>query len=232
LPCLHKLFFILRYHTFILLFLVCFSFLSHGQFSKKFEATDADTLNRTRISEKVIRFFDNDEPGITGWSVWGGYSFFSIEYWGKTPNATLGTFGLRYERKFLHFYDHVLKYSMNLNLLASYSYPRFTGDRERTSLNGIGITPVGLQFNFKDRQPVQPFLRTSGGIMQMEKAFPNELGRQFNFTFELGTGVEIMVARETSLTLGYSFHHLSNAETAVFNPGIDSNLFYFGLTIY
>lgn len=229
---MHKQLFISRYLTLILLFLVFLPSLSYSQFSKEFETIDIDTLNRTSIPGKIIRFYDKDEPGIAGWSVWGGYSFFSIEYWGKTPDATFGTFGLRYERKFLHFYNHVLKYSMNLNLLASYSYPRFTGDHERTSLNGIGITPLGLQFNFKDQHPVQPFLRTSGGIMQMEKAFPNELGRQFNFTFELGTGVEFMIARETSLTLGYSFHHLSNAETAVFNPGVDSNLFYFGLTIY
>ena len=73
----------------------------------------------------------------------------------------------------------------------------------------------------------QPFLNTQGGFLYFTEQVPVPESSQFNFTFSFGAGVQAFRGAR-ALTLGYKFHHISNAQTGHYNPGIDSNLFYFG----
>jgi hypothetical protein len=43
--------------------------------------------------------------------------------------------------------------------------------------------------------------------------------------------VQFFTASRRSFTIGYKYHHLSNAETGTINPGIDSNIIYLGFSI-
>jgi hypothetical protein len=54
----------------------------------------------------------------------------------------------------------------------------------------------------------------------------------FNFTFDFGAGAQYFYLPKRAFTAGYMFHHLSNAETALHNPGIDNNIIFGGLSWY
>lgn len=173
-----------------------------------------------------------DEAHVHEFTLWGGYAFDSFKLWGKTPDATVGQFGLGYNRKFLRVGNQLFKYRLTLNLFSKITYPEFESDRNRASLSGFGITPLGLRINFLQNRNVQPFLDTAGGILLFDNPFPDARGKKFNYTLGLGGGTEFQLNSGTSLSLGYRYFHISNGETGEVNPGIDSSFFFLALTFY
>ena len=181
-----------------------------------------------------VQIISPETMGISEFSFWGGYSFHSNKgIWGKTSGAQLELFGLRYNRKFLSFpKNKILEYTLEFNLLASYRYPAFTQEAARTSISGVGLAPVGFQFNWRQDKKLQPFLKSAAGFLYFKNPFPDHRGVKFNFTLEAGGGIELLLTDHTSLTFGYKYHHLSNGDTGEVNPGIDSNVFYGAITIF
>jgi hypothetical protein len=90
---------------------------------------------------------------------------------------------------------------------------------------GEGISPAGFQWNFLPRRKVQPFFIGHGGYMYSTHAIPVYSAGSFNFTFDLGAGIEVFRSRTRSIRAEYRYHHISNDNTAIYNPGIDSGLF-------
>lgn len=162
-----------------------------------------------------------------------GYSFASTKgFWGKIPKATLSIYTIRYNRKLVTYNTkHLLEYTAEANLAANYTLTS-TDRYQADSYSGFGITPLGFQFNFNQHNIVQPFIKSSAGFIYFKKPFPDNRGVQFNLTLELGAGIEIMVLDNISLSLGYKYHHMSNGQAGQINPGIDSNIFYTGITIF
>jgi opacity protein-like surface antigen len=126
---------------------------------------------------------------------------------------------------------HLLEYTAEANVAANYTLTN-TIRYQAGSYSGIGIAPLGFQFNLNQHSIVQPFIKSSTGFMYFKKPFPDNRGVQFNFTLELGAGVEIMVLDNLSLSVGYKYHHMSNGQLGEINPGVDSNIFYTGFTIF
>lgn len=92
---------------------------------------------------------------------------------------------------------------------------------------GQALSPVGLQWNFLPSRRLQPFLIAHGGYMYSTQAIPVEYAGSFNFTFDFGAGIELYQTRSRSVRLEYRYHHISNHDTADFNPGIDNGLLQF-----
>lgn len=163
----------------------------------------------------------------------GGYSFHSTKgFWGKIPDATLSIFALRYNRKlFIYKNKHILEYVGEVNLAANYELVA-TSESQPGSYSGFGAAPLGFQLNLNHDKVVQPFFKSSAGFMLFKKRFPDKRGTMFNFTLELGGGLEFVIAENFSFTLGYKYHHMSNGQFGQINPGIDSNIFYSGMTIF
>ncbi|MEL7834694.1 acyloxyacyl hydrolase [Fodinibius sp. Rm-B-1B1-1] len=162
-----------------------------------------------------------------------GYSFASTKgFWGKIPEATLSIYTIRYNRKLATYNNrHLLEYVTEANLAANYTLsdtPRYRSG----SFSGFGITPIGFQLNINQNNIIQPFFKSSAGFMYFKKPFPDERGVPFNFTLELGGGIEVMVLENISLSAGYKYHHMSNGQFGEVNPGVDSNIFYTGFTIF
>jgi opacity protein-like surface antigen len=89
---------------------------------------------------------------------------------------------------------------------------------------GEAMSPVGFQFNLRPRHKTQPFLIGHGGYMYSTQPVPiNEAG-SFNFTFDLGIGVELFRTKTRSIRAEYRYHHISNHNTSNSNPGIDNGL--------
>ena len=90
---------------------------------------------------------------------------------------------------------------------------------------GEAISPVGMQWNFFPRRKTQVFFEGHGGYMYSTRQIPVDNAGSFNFTFDLGAGIEIYRSKTRSIRAEYRLHHISNHGTAEFNPGIDNGLF-------
>lgn len=163
-----------------------------------------------------------------------GYSANSTRgFWGKIPSASLRVFGLRYNRKIIRVNNrHTIEYVAELNVPIKYKLVDTSHHYGTGKFYGFGITPLGFQFNWRTKNTIQPFLKTSTGFMYLDRRFPDDRGTRFNFTLELGGGVEIMLGEHLSFSAGYKYHHMSNFFFGEINPGVDSNIFYTGITVF
>ena len=181
-------------------------------------------------------------------SVWGGFAPDIPRVFGGSRKSTFGEIGLRYSRRIATTENLALKYQIDFIPLAIINYEqerifRLTPttidvDRDSTTAYGAGLTPINFQLNFRRRSKIQPFITAEAGLLIFNKPIPddrsplrpNQVGRQFNFTLAGGGGVEFLTDDARSYTVGFKFHHISNASTGNINPGFDQNLFYFGYT--
>ena len=90
---------------------------------------------------------------------------------------------------------------------------------------GEAMSPVGMQWNFRPRHALQPILDWHAGTMYSTQPIPINFAGSFNFTVDAGAGVEFYRTRNQSIRAEYRYHHISNADSAAQNPGIDSGLF-------
>lgn len=188
----------------------------------------------TTAQTSRVRWVKNEQR-LHEYALWGGYSFDSLRMLGKTSNATLSLMGGRYNRKLLTTGSALLEYSAEMSFYASYSFPetRSGVHREETAtVSGIGLNPLGFQLNFRKRKTVQPFFKSTAGMMFFTRPFPDRRGTRSNFTFGVGGGLEFILTANSSFSLGFTFFHLSNGETGQINPGVDSSLFFGAFTFY
>ena len=82
-----------------------------------------------------------------------------------------------------------------------------------------GVTPLGMQVNFRNGHRLQPFFDAHGGMLYFTRQEPVPDSSQFNFTFNFGTGLQVFTGERSSLLVGYKYHHISNNNTAPENPG-------------
>jgi hypothetical protein len=106
----------------------------------------------------------------------------------------------------------------------------YSGTCGRRWTVGTAMSPVGLQWNFLPRRILQPFADGHGGYMYSTRPIPVSEAGAFNFTFDLGAGVEWFRSPSQSIRAEYRYHHISNKDTAEENPGIDSGLFELSYT--
>ncbi|MGO9636654.1 MAG: acyloxyacyl hydrolase, partial [Terracidiphilus sp.] len=90
---------------------------------------------------------------------------------------------------------------------------------------GEGISPIGMQWNFLPHRKLQPFFIGHGGYMYSTQPIPVPEAGSFNFTFDMGAGLELYRSGTRSVRAEYRYHHISNHNTANQNPGIDNGLF-------
>jgi opacity protein-like surface antigen len=183
-----------------------------------------------------------DEAGKNEFGVWGGFSPDSstiFKGFGRTDDARFGIVSARYARRFNNSDSVNLKYTIDATPLAVLSdksllpvlVPIGTGvpaRRERETYYGAGIAPLGLQINFRPRKKAQPFVGGSGGFLYFNKTLQEGFGTRFNYTADIGGGVEFRLREGRAFTVGYKYYHISNGKRGIVNPGIDNNLFYVG----
>lgn len=207
---------------------ICILFISLGTGSTALANLSQDsTLTVEDISPKP-----SASQQLNELSFWAGFAFDSYRLWGTTPDATLQSYGLQYNRKLFRWKGAQLEYNLLISAYSKFSYPEFKVGRPRNTLSGVGVTPLGFQVNFFDSATIQPFLNSSGGFMLLDDPFPDQRGEKFNFTFSLGSGLEFMLSNSISLSVGLKYHHISNGDMGQVNPGIDSAVFYSSLTIF
>jgi hypothetical protein len=172
--------------------------------------------------------------GTNQFGFWVGYSPKSFVFEGTSEDRQLFLLNLQYARVLYATRPITLKYTAEVVPVAI-EKQRSESFVSRGELQfdpggtayGAGLSPLGVQVNFGAKK-VQPFLNGSAGFLYFDRQVPLRESSQFNFTYTGGAGVEIFVGPGHSLTLGWKYHHLSNAETGTLNPGIDSGVLYAG----
>lgn len=185
----------------------------------------------------------DEETPTHEFTVWGGISPDSSTVFkgtGRTKDARFGVVAARYARRFNNNDTVNLKYTFDAIPVAVLNYPDTdlpvagavipAGFGERRTAYGFGISPLGLQVNFRPRKKVQPFVEATGGLLYLDKRVPRFTGTRFQFTANVGAGIEFMLANKRSVTVGYKYFHISNGDRGATNPGFDNNLFYVGYT--
>jgi hypothetical protein len=109
---------------------------------------------------------------------------------------------------------------------------RYTSTGRRAYSYGIGGSPIGAQVNLVHYRHVEPFLTSGGGFLYFNHRMFGTT-QQFNFTAQLGGGVQLFTSsRRTAIDLGYKYHHISNANLGNQNPGLDSHMLFIGLSLF
>ncbi len=177
--------------------------------------------------------------GTTELGAWLGYSPNSPQLIGVTSDRQLWLLNLQYARVIGSTPNLALKYVFEIVPMALVRQPVETPllsggflrdpNRHHTTYGG-GANPIGFQLNLRRGHKLQPFFSTHGGFLYFAEQVPVLDSSQFNFTFSFGAGAQVFTSGRTSVSFGYKFHHVSNANTGFRNPGIDSNLFFVGFS--
>jgi hypothetical protein len=94
----------------------------------------------------------------------------------------------------------------------------------------LGITPL-LKFTLPLTRSLHPFLEGGVGIITQQFNNPR-VPHSFNFTPQVGVGLDIAVASRWGVTVAYRFRHSSNASLVEPNPGLNVNFFQAGITYF
>jgi len=166
--------------------------------------------------------------------VWGGGSVASSTMIGKWTDFDFGLLAFRYARMLWRNDAVSLAWTADAIPLALISLdrggsPDNTGGPKDT-VYGAGIAPIGLRLAYEGFAHWRPYFASSVGFLMFEERIP-ATGTKFNYTWEFGVGTQLFLTETQAITLGYEFHHLSNAYSGEENPGFDSNVLYAGWTM-
>ncbi len=176
------------------------------------------------------------DPGTNQVGVWAGYSPDNPTLIGRSTNRPFFEFNVHYARVLRTGDNWSMKYIAEIIPVAVIKQPREGTDAngnpvdlpDRQRIHGAGISPVGLQMNFRRGCVLQPYVNGTAGVLYFTRNVPVENSSNFNFIFGFGAGLEIWHREGQSLIVGYKYQHISNGYTAQRNPGVDSNLLYVG----
>ena len=186
---------------------------------------------------------EKEELGKNELTVWSGFSPDSNTEFGsgRIKNARLGIAAVRYARRFDNGRIVNLKYAFDAIPAAVLRYPDVNLvqaaanavqlRQARKAVYGYGISPLGLQINFRPHKRIQPFIEGTGGLLYFNKQIPQIVGTRFAYTANAGAGVEIRLKKKRAVSIGYKYFHISNGGRGIENPGFDNNLFYVGYTL-
>lgn len=168
----------------------------------------------------------------TRWSVWGGYSANSIRLLGKTAQSQTQIFAFGFQKPIKSYSPNkLLWYTADVIPYIQFDYPKRDENNRRVSRSGFGISPVGFSITNSLSNWLTPYIQSTGGIIYMEDKFPTDRAKTLNFTFDITIANSFTVNQFAIVSVGYKFHHISNAQTGAENPGLDSNFLFLTFSI-
>lgn len=169
-----------------------------------------------------------------------GHAYSEYTYWfggafgnGHAFSSTVGgrnyQLESRYERLIYSSGPFAVRWVFEVVPVALVGDPH-THDGHRAYAYGVGGSPIGAQINFLHFRRVEPFLTSGGGFLYFNHRMFG--ATQFNFTAQLGGGVQLFTSsRRSALDIGYKYHHISNANLGNQNPGLDSHMLFIGISL-
>jgi hypothetical protein len=169
--------------------------------------------------------------GDNEFGFWAGGSPVSSKIIGNVDDRKLLLVALRYGRVLAAWESVTLEYTLDLFPAAVVFEPDHVR-RGSSSIYGAGLSPLGFKLNFGQQSWIKPFVAASVGFLYFAHDVPVPHSSRFNFTPEVGLGLQFFLAPKRAVTLGYKLQHISNANTGQSNPGMDSHLFYAGFSFF
>ena len=98
---------------------------------------------------------------------------------------------------------------------------------------GFAATPIGFTFDAWRSSRIYPFAQVDGGLIKSSEPVPYNVpgATSGNFLVSLGGGVKIPAGKSLAFSAGYKLMHMSNAGRSSFNPGLDNNVFFAGISL-
>jgi hypothetical protein len=88
-----------------------------------------------------------------------------------------------------------------------------------------GVSPLGQRVSFRPGRKLQPYAIANAGFLAASRKIPISTATQFNFTAEVGAGIECFQSAKRSIAMDVRYHHTSNGGRGNYNPGIDNVTF-------
>jgi hypothetical protein len=170
------------------------------------------------------------EPGIAGersglqeLSVSTGYGF------SDRGNVQVVPLYARFAWLFPDVIDEPLaRHDLNLKWFLE---PWIAGVTNHQNAIEVGITPIGLKFEYDAGQQVVPFLIAGTGAMYTGLQ-GLELGGPFEFASFGGAGINLFLTDQLALSFSWRWRHISNAGIKEPNRGLDTQFILIGLESY
>ena len=175
---------------------------------------------------------------------WGGVSFKATTIFGglhtdEAADRKSVILALRYGRTLAANNSVALQYTLDAIPLAvetgnikSVTTVGTTTTFIRDTAYGVGVTPLGLQLDFRNGSQVHPFLHVNGGGLIFNESVPLPDAGHFAFVGEAGTGVRVFTSERRAVTLGIRFHHISNGGRFGSNRGLNQFVVYAGFSLF
>ena len=171
--------------------------------------------------------------GVHEFGAWWGMSLMSGHIWGYAKDIKYMPLAVQYSYLLYPGGKWNLRYSPEVTIPAMLDEPK-TGVKVITKYDqhlrsrtyGGGVSPAGLRASFFPDSRVQPFLSSNGGFVYFGQRVLSPQGSQFMYTIDFGTGLTFYRKPRQSVSIGYRYQHLSNANISLHNPGTDTNVFY------
>jgi len=159
-----------------------------------------------------------------GLASYGHYKIFA-----SGTGSKLYTSGVEYDR---HSWGHFLGARMDyvaeflpLVLLDEPAKSDIWGNpstKARQVVPGIGFSPIGFRWLWRDGKSWKPYLMAKGGMLVFDKKVLSQKATYENFSLQSATGLQVKMTPRVDLRLGlFSDFHFSNAFIVPVNPGLD-----------
>ena len=105
-------------------------------------------------------------------------------------------------------------------------------DPVQTTIEGLGISPIGLRMIWRDGKNWKPYYTIKGGMIGFTHKALSEQGSYENFTLQQNIGIQFRLNRQLDFRAGLSDFHFSNGFMVPNNPGIDEMSYNAGLSYH
>lgn len=182
--------------------------------------------------------------GDNEFGFWGGVSFKATTVFGglhedEAADRKFAIAAFRYGRTLAANNNLALQYTLDAiplavatgNIVSSTTVGGVTTFNRDTAYGG-GLTPLGLQLDFRNGSKVHPFIHVNGGGLIFNEAVPLPDAGKFAFVGEAGGGVRVFTSDRRALMLGLRFHHISNGDRSGSNRGLNQFVVYAGFSFF
>ncbi len=181
-------------------------------------------------SAETVRIPDHPRPEWPTDLVYEGMvSYGNYRVFGAAENAKLYTAGVELDRElwprvFRMRVDGVMEF-LPVVLLTQPKKTDIWGDtlsRDRKTVPGVGITPIGFRLLWRDGMRIMPYFETKGSVLGFTQKALSPDATYENWSFHLTQGVIVRLRGRYDLRLGMlSDLHFSNAFVVRSNPALD-----------
>lgn len=160
---------------------------------------------------------------VEGLNSFGHYHVFASTWW-----SYLHVAGIEYDRhSWGRFVGANMNYVAEILPIVLLAQPRTTDifgnpvGLEQRTIEGVGISPAGLQMLWNSGGTWKPYYLIKGGMIGFTRKALSDYASYLDFSLQQSVGFQIRLNSKMDLRTGIGDFHFSNAFMVPNNPGID-----------